>query len=196
MQIGRDAGLCSAGNFNRKTASEVDMKLALLAAVVLPLSGCIPPAADDSSLRRAASSRSIPQVSTRSTSQPTLKEIEIRNGVYLARIEIHTTITPEGELRWARTYNKSYGPNDVADAKSERWERRQGRLTPQQQSELAKLFEDWDALPNNGASGVPDGGQLDFRYGAITLHGILPPKAKVAFDHIQSLAESMPLVKE
>ena len=118
-------------------------------------------------------------VTTQAT-QPSLKEVDLRHGVYLARIEIHTTITPGGQLRSVRTEGKSYGPRDI-DPKLERRDVRQGQLTPEQMAELAALFTGWESLSSLPYGGVPDGGHTELRYGdKIVSGGSDVPKQKRA----------------
>src|SRR5665213_2944722 len=75
-----------------------------------------------------ASQSVVPNPSPITTTQPALQAIELRSGIYLARLEVHVTITPDGLMRYVRTEN-----DHAAEV-------RQGRLTSRQMSDLAALF--------------------------------------------------------
>src|SRR5689334_15215676 len=72
-----------------------------------------------------------PAPTTASTTQAILKAIELHYGIYLARLDLRITVSPDGVLRSVRTDNKSYGGNDI-DPKHERVEVREGKLTAEQ----------------------------------------------------------------
>jgi hypothetical protein len=126
-------------------------------------------------------------------SQPSLRAIDLKEGVYLARLDIHTTITPDGLLRAVRTENRSFGPDDI-DPKSARIEIREGRLSPHQMAELAAMFAGWDSL-SNGYPSVPDGPELQFRYGEKTVSGgRTPEQVWEVRTKIYEWAAKMPIV--
>jgi hypothetical protein len=95
------------------------------------------------------------------TSETELQAVDARYGVYLARLEIRTTITPDGRLRTVRTLNKSYSP---ADKVVEQTEVRAGQLTDEQIKELARLFAGWEALKDVYPNAA-DGPEVSIRYG-------------------------------
>jgi hypothetical protein len=128
-----------------------------------------------------------------STQPLALQPINARYGIYLARIDIRTTIAADGRLRSVRTHNKSYGP---ADKVVEQIEIRQGRLTPEQMSDLARLFVGWDAL-SDVCENVPDGPEVQIRYGDKVITGGrgLPRQVWDVHRRITELATSMPKVE-
>jgi hypothetical protein len=134
--------------------------------------------------------------STRPATQPALRAVDLHYGIYLARLDVHTTITPDGLLRSITIQNKSYGPKDI-DPKSERKEIRRGQLTPEQIAELVQLFAGWDALPDK-FTGVPDGPAIELRYGekTVTSGGELPDQVARVYVRIQELTRAMPVAKE
>jgi hypothetical protein len=138
--------------------------------------------------------------STRATvpasTQTVLKEVELRHAVYLARIEVHTTITPDGRLRQVRIDNKSWGPNDL-DPKYERRVIREGRLTPQQMRDMAASFVGWESLAGR-YSGVPDGGEISLRYGDKTVSGgsATPKQVWDIQKRIDDVAMKMPVLEK
>lgn len=153
--------------------------------VALLIVGC----ADSSEPTRPA-----PASTTHPVTQPALQAVDLREGVYLARLVIHTTITPEGRLRSVRTENKSYGPTDI-DPKLARIEIREGQLSPQQMAELAAMFAGWDSLAA-GYPGVPDGPELQFRYGEKTVAGGgAPQQVWNVRRRIDEIAAGMPVVE-
>jgi hypothetical protein len=121
----------------------------------------------------------------------------MRHRVYLFRHDVHTTITPDGLLRSVQIHNKTYGPGD-ADPKSERVEVREGHLTPQQMGELAAMFEGWESYATTRYGGVPDGGEIELRYGDKTVAGgsATPERVWEIDRHINELTRKMPVVKE
>ena len=135
------------------------------------------------------------QATSQPTTQPALKSTDVHYGIYLARLDVHTTISPGGLLRRERTENKSYGPNDI-DPKNERIEIRQGRLTREQMASLAALFAGWDSLSDKPYPGVPDGGDVKIRYGDKTVSGgsSVPEQVRAVHARIDELAETMPVV--
>jgi hypothetical protein len=134
--------------------------------------------------------------SANTSTRPILRAIELHYGIYLARHELHITVSPDGLLRSVRTENKSYGGNDI-DPKNERVEIREGRLTPGQMAELARLFANWDALSSKPYTGVADGGEGSIRYGDKTVSGgTAAPKQFVdARVWLRDVGEAMPVVK-
>jgi hypothetical protein len=129
------------------------------------------------------------------TTRPTLQPIDLHYTIYLARLDVHTTITPDGLLRSVQIQNKSFGPNDI-DPKNQRVEVRQGRLNQDQILELARLFATWDSLSQTPYGGVADGGQVSIRYGDKTVSGQSHVPAQVSDVHtrIVELTRSMPIV--
>jgi hypothetical protein len=136
------------------------------------------------------------QPTTASSTQPILKSVEMHYGIYLARLDLHITVSPDGLLRSVRTDNKSYGGNDV-DPKHERVEIREGKLTAEQMADLAHLFADWDSLSSHPYGGVPDGGEIKIRYGDKTVSGgsAVPKQVTDVRVRLSELAQSMPVVK-
>jgi hypothetical protein len=133
-----------------------------------------------------------PQTPKEASNSPPLKAIDLRYGVYLARIEIHTTVSPDGHVHRLRTDNKSYHPND--NPGRAKIEVRDGRLTPDQMTELARLFSGWESLDAE-YNGVVDGPDIEFTYGEKRIHGgSLPKKAAQAMERVEELAQSMPAV--
>jgi hypothetical protein len=137
-----------------------------------------------------------PVPTTASVTQTLLKPIELRYGIYLARLDLRVSVSAEGVLRSVRTDNKSYGTGDI-DPKNERVEVREGKLTDEQISELSKLFTGWDSLSTTPYGGVPDGGDISIRYGGKTVSGgsEVPKQVEEARIHLMELARSMPLAK-
>jgi hypothetical protein len=133
---------------------------------------------------------------TASTTQAILKPVDLHDGIYLARLELHVAVSTEGVLRSVRTENKSYGTGDI-DPKNERAEVREGKLTAEQTAKLASLFTDWDSLSTTPYGGVPDGGDISIRYGDKTISGgsAVPKLVEDARIHLKELAGSMPLAK-
>jgi len=117
---------------------------------VLVVTGCTHPSPTQNPTTRPAAQPG---------NQPVLKAGDLRYGVYLARTETHTTITPDGLLRSVRTENKSYGPNDIG-AQHARHEIREGRLTSAECAELAAMFTGWETLSDQPYGGVADGPAL------------------------------------
>lgn len=137
------------------------------------------------------------QPTFRPAGQAVLKAVDLQSGVYLARHEVHTTITPEGVLRSVRTENKSYGPRDI-DPKQERIQIRAGRLTPAQMSELAGLFAGWESLSREPYGGVPDGAEIRIQYGDKTVAGgsAAPKQIWMINARVSELAGTMPVVEK
>ena len=135
-------------------------------------------------------------VATTSSTKAILKAIELHYGIYLARLDLRITVSPEGMLRSVGTENKSYGGNDI-DPKHERVEIREGKLTADQIADLARLFTDWDSLSTTPYGGVPDGGVISIRYGEKTVSGgsEVPKEVTDARIRLMELARSMPMVK-
>jgi hypothetical protein len=117
------------------------------------------------------------QPATRGSTQPVLEAVELRWQAYLARDEFRATISSDGLLRSVHTANKRYGPND-GDPKDERIEIREGRLTREQMSELAKMFADWRSLAGQ-YGGNADDNQIRIRYGKDEVSGgsVTPKRA-------------------
>jgi hypothetical protein len=138
-----------------------------------------------------------PTPTTASTTQAVLEPIELRYGIYLARLDLRVTISAEGALRSVRTDNKSYGTGDI-DPKNERVEVREGKLTAEQIADLSNLFAGWDSLSTTSYGGVPDGGDVSIRYGDKTVSGgsAVPKQVEDARIHLMELARSMPVVKQ
>jgi hypothetical protein len=125
---------------------------------------------------------------------PSLQAVAIRYGNYLARIEHRITIAPNGWLRSASTHNKRYAPRD--GNWQERWEVREGQLTPRQVVEVAALFNGWSSLSTQPHHGVPDGPEFEVRYGGhVVSGGNAPSQAWDAYRRIRELAERMPVVR-
>lgn len=162
------------------------MKIKRTCTIVAALfiAGCTQPSATQNPATRPAA---------QTAHQPALKAVDLRYGVYLARIEIQTTITPDGLLHSVRTDNKSYGPNDIG-AQHERHEIREGRLTPAQCAELANMFTGWETLSDQPYGGVADGPDVHLRYGDKTVSGgsALPPQVQAIQRRITDLATQMP----
>jgi hypothetical protein len=127
--------------------------------------------------------------------RPALKAIEVRSGVYLLRVEVVTTVSPEGVVRRVRTENKSYGANDKAGPP--RVEVREGRLTEAQMEELAKLFDGWEKWEDR-YGGVPDGGTMEVTYGGKRVRGgsRAPEQVQEVVRRVEALGEVMPVVAE
>lgn len=128
------------------------------------------------------------------STHPTLKPIDLHYGIYLARVDDHITVSPDGLMRSVRTENKSYGLHDI-DPKLQHIEIRQGKLTPQQMADLARLFADWDSMPSNYGN-VADGPDISIHYGDKTVSGGsgLPRQVIEIQAKLTELARSMPLV--
>jgi hypothetical protein len=94
-------------------------------------------------------------------SELVLQAVDARYGVYLARLEIRTTITPDGRVRSVRTLNKSFTP---ADKVVEQTEVRAGQLSEEQMKELARLFVGWEGLKDVYPNAA-DGPEVSIRYG-------------------------------
>ena len=126
--------------------------------------------------------------------EPELQEVDARYGIYLARMEMRTTISPDGRLRTVRTQNKSYGP---ADKVVERTEIRAGQLTPEQMAELARLFAGWETL-NDVYENVPDGPDVRIEYGGKIVSGGtgLPRKVWDVHRRITELGTGMAVVEK
>ncbi|MFI5379616.1 MAG: hypothetical protein ACHRHE_09990 [Tepidisphaerales bacterium] len=121
-----------------------------------------------------------------------LRAIDVHNGIYLARLDVHTTVTPEGRVRRVFTQGVSYGPNDRPG--SPQVEIREGQLSAAQMAELAQLFAGWESLSDQ-YDGVPDGPEVVFRYGDKQIRGgMLPRQVWTAYKRIEQLAELMPRV--
>lgn len=99
---------------------------------------------------------------TAPATRPALKAVDFDLDLYLARLEIHTTITPAGKVRSVRTENKSYGPND--NPGPPRTEVREGNLSPMEIAELSRLFQDWEKLKDS-YRGPADGPVIKISYG-------------------------------
>jgi hypothetical protein len=131
------------------------------------------------------------------TQHVALKPIDLWTGVYLARIDISTTITADGVLRRVQIMGKSYGPKDL-DPKHEQREIREGRLTTEQRAELAQMFSAWDSFSTERHGGVADGGEIRLRYGDKTVSGgsATPEAIWKIRARIDELARSMPIVEK
>src|SRR5512146_178975 len=85
----------------------ISMKHACCVAVaILLLCGCRPEKSQPGPSSQASRNRAA------TSPGPLLRAIDVRDSVYLARIEIHTTVSPTGLLRRVRTFGKTYGPNE------------------------------------------------------------------------------------
>jgi hypothetical protein len=117
------------------------------------------------------------------------------SSVYLARLDVRTTVSPDGQLRWVCTTNKSWGPNDVPGGREVR-EVREGRLTPAQANELARLFDGWGPLSEQ-YGGVPDGPEISVRYGDKKVAGgsMLPQRIRDIEVRLTELAMTMPRIE-
>lgn len=144
---------------------------------------------------RATASNPTTHPTTAPATQLTLKPIELHYEIRLARLEHHITISPDGSLRSVRTTNKSYGPNDL-DPKHERIEIREGKLTPDQISDLARKFTDWIPLTLERNGNVPDGPAISIRYGDRTISsgGEQPAPVTEIQTQLIELARAMPVV--
>jgi predicted small secreted protein len=185
----RGASFRHEANFSRRSATKLVMKsTAIVLVASLLLGGC---AGNTGSGGRTA------EPVTNAATQQRLRTVDVRYGIYLARLEVHTTITSDGLLRSARTQNKSYGPRDI-DPKPERTEIREGRLTPEQMKELAALFAGWDSLSNAPYGGVPDGGDIRILYGEKAVSGgsAAPRQVWDVKARISELAARMPVVEK
>ncbi|HEY0007236.1 MAG TPA: hypothetical protein VGB55_00805 [Tepidisphaeraceae bacterium] len=133
---------------------------------------------------------------TTSSTKASLKPIELRYGIYLARLDHRIAVSTDGTLRSVQTTNKSYGGNDI-DPKNERVEVREGKLSTEEVIDLARLFADWDSLSKTPYSGVPDGGDISIRYGDRTVTGgsEVPQQVTDIHHRLMELARSMPVVK-
>jgi hypothetical protein len=183
---------------------EVVMKLIQVALVAgFLLGGCSDPRAPARGTGPVANSpergagRLLTRPATQDARRPVFKAVDLRSGVYLARLETRTTITPDGLMRSVLTTGKSYGPNDL-DPKHERREIREGRLTPGQMAELAALFAGWESLSDQEYGGVPDGGHVQIRYGDKSVSGgsAVPKQVRDVQIRISELAATMPVVAE
>jgi hypothetical protein len=134
---------------------------------------------------------------SQATTRSALQEMDLRYGIYLARLEIHTTIAPDGSLRSARTVNKSYGVNDI-DPKHARTEIRAGILTAAQVDKLTALFAGWESLSDKPYGGAPDGGNVRIRYGEKTVSGgsAVPDQVEQVRRYVTDLAATMPIVEQ
>jgi hypothetical protein len=128
-------------------------------------------------------------------SQPALRAVELRYGIYLARFDVHVTVSPDGLLRSVRTDGKSYGSGDI-DPKLQRVEIREGRLTEAQMADLAHHFAGWHELSSQPYPELVDGGELSIRYGEKTVSGNEVPRLVTDVrTRLMELAASMPVVK-
>jgi hypothetical protein len=91
-----------------------------------------------------------------------LREIEMRSGVYLARVESHVMVQPDGAVRSERTMNKGFP--------SEQIEVREGKLSSTQMEDLAASFTGWEDFDAH-YSGVADDREISIRYGDKTVEG-------------------------
>ena len=136
-----------------------------------------------------------PPPTAAATTQPALQPVELHYVIELARLDVATTVTSDGRLRSVRTENKSYGWNDIGGG-NERFEIREGRLTPQRIEELVHLFDGWESLSSNPYGGVADGGALSVRYGGKTVSGGsgVPPQVNEVRVRLEELSRGMPVV--
>jgi hypothetical protein len=128
---------------------------------------------------------------------PALKAVDLRHGVYPARIEIHITTIADGQLRSVRTDGKSYGARDT-DPKIERREVRQGQLTLEQIADLAALFIGCESLYSLPYGGVPDAGHTELRYGDKVVSGgsEVPKQVRASSRASARWLRRMPVVAE
>jgi len=134
-----------------------------------------------------------PTTKTVATTRAVLQPIEARFGIYLARVDVHTTITPDGVLRSVRIENKSYGPHDMPG--QERVEVRAGRLSDAQVADVAAIFKGWQTLSAKYGA-VPDDAMITIRFGEKTVSGGytgLPPEVRAVEQKLRELGRSMPL---
>lgn len=155
--------------------------------LVLAVAGCA---------RIGGNARSAFEATRRATSAGTarpLKLIDLRYEIYLARLDIHTTITADGVLRSAHTVGKNYGPNDQIAARTEI---REGRLTPRQMMDLAQLFTGWASLHDH-YGGVTDGPEIRISYHGKTIAAGSdgPKKVRDIYDRVNEFTLSLPLVE-
>jgi hypothetical protein len=171
-------------------AKDISMKHACCVAVaILLLCGCRPEKSKPGPSSQASRNRAA------TSPGPLLRAIDVRDSVYLARIEAHTTVGPTGLLHRTRTFGKTYGPNERDVGM--RTEVNEGQLTPGQMAELAAIFAGWDNLADK-YQGVVDGPEIEFRYGEKRIVGgsAMPEKVWGAYQRIQELADSMPRVDQ
>ena len=165
---------------NRRRLTRLGAAIATLvvASIVVPIS----------IMRATAADQPAP------ATQPALQPIDIHYSIYLMRLDVHITVSPAGLLRSVTTRNKSYGPNDIPKTE-ELIETREGQLTADQIDKLIPLFAGWEKLADKYGS-VPDGPELDFRYGEKRIVGgsEAPRQVRDAWAAIKTLAESMPLL--
>jgi hypothetical protein len=133
---------------------------------------------------------------TQPSTQPLLRKIELHTGNYLSRIDIHTTITPDGLLRSVRIDFKSWGPGDI-DPQNERHEIRQGQLSATEQKELAELFVGWERWSDQRYPARPDGEETRITFGDKTVSGgeSAPPQLWIVHRRIVELTATMPIVQ-
>src|SRR5689334_15181563 len=108
-------------NLRQRVASSLVMNLFTVVVITAFLAACGRANVDPGTAARP---------STQAATQPTLEAIEITYSIYLARLEIHTTVAPDGSVRCARIDNKSWGEKDI-DPKLERRQVREGNLKPE-----------------------------------------------------------------
>jgi hypothetical protein len=115
-----------------------------------------------------------------------LREIEMRSGVYLARVESHIVVRPDGSVRSERTMNKGLPGEQV--------EVRDGTLTSQQMEDLAASFVSWEDFESH-YSGVPDGPEISIRYGVKTVEGgsALPREVLDIHRTLMEIASGLPV---
>lgn len=125
--------------------------------------------------------------------------LHVEFDVYLARTERTTTLNATGHLERVEIAGKSYGPHDV-DPTKQRISLRAGDLSPEQMTELARLWTAADAI--EGAPGsapfVVDGPEIRIeRDGVVRFVGGVPSDKLQAFlDRLDALADSLPLVSK
>ncbi len=135
-----------------------------------------------------------PRVHDVSTADSPLKRIEVKYGEPMARLEMQTTISADGQLRHIRTDNKVFGNGDKS---AERTEMRSGKLTPEQMKDLARIFAGWEALSSRDFIPVPDAPGITIRYGGadgviLPVGRGIPKQVDDIYRRINELAAAMP----
>ena len=135
----------------------------------------------------------VPLTLARRSPRPVMEAVELRYAIYLAGIETHTTVTPDGLLRSVRTRNKSYGRNDRT---IERTEVRAGRLTAEQRAELLRLVAGWQSLSNQPYGSAPDDAEVTLRYGnkVVTGGSGLPKQVWDVYRSLEKISMGMPII--
>jgi hypothetical protein len=116
---------------------------------------------------------------------PPLREIEMRSGVYLARVELHVKVQSDGSVRSERTMNKGLP--------GEQTEVREGTLSSRQIEDLTASFAGWESFDAQ-YSGVVDGPEISIRYGDKTVEGgsALPRQVLDIHGTLMGIANGLP----